>query len=461
MQGSLIRLKLFQAICLFGALIVFAALYIILAINNRPAGDDVEIINTVRKYGVWDAMTVYWNSWNTRWLSILFLNAVVNFYDVVHSFIVYHFVTIVFLFIAIHRFISSLLLRVNPNPSGKTFYSALLLASFFLVSFNTAENFLWINCNTMYLWSVTGLLFGSAELLKKNLTTSSYLIAAISFFYVGGAFETYAVVALLALIAILIYHYRKPIKDKRKINLLLISVFMLCFAFSFELIGSGWRNRHEILGSPAISSALFITVKAIVKMFIWYIPSKIHWLILFFLLWMGFGAQAKTQVTFRKHFLLKLFIAFCISTFLLLFPSCYLLRETPPFRTWTLVCFLLVLAVTVAGFFTGQKLKDSIAVPYLSSTASFVMLILLLKTCIDQKQITTVYANAFDEREKILLSAQTNIIGGTIELDPLPPPGMLYSAEITSDTTHYKNIHLKDYYQLKASVRKKQVFHRL
>jgi hypothetical protein len=454
-----IAVFIIRLLLLLSCITVFAALYIMLAENNRPSGDDFEFLNLLRNYGWWDAMVVYWNAWNTRWLALLFLNSVNTIYNALHNFYLYHIVTLLALSVALFRLlrIQTLKLKLASASIFYFFSSTLLLISFFFVSFDITESFFWINANQMYLWSVIFIIFGFNELNRNEYKLTSWLIVTLSFFYVGGAFESYAIVALLSLIILLIYEFQKKEKNKIRMKLLILSIFFLCLSFSIELFGTGWRNRHEILGSPTLLSAIFITAKAFVKMFIYYIPQKIIWVLLFFLVWIGTGTKIKGESAFPfpKYFLLKVFVVFCIASLLILFPSCYLLRETPPFRTWTLVCFLFSLFICIAGFVIGNKLRKYTFSNYISTGALAAIAVLLIITYIEQKKITTTYAAAFDAREKVLVDAKLNHTEGIIELEPLPPSGLLHSAEISSDTSYYENRHVKDYYQLKCAVRKK------
>ena len=448
-----------RIILIAACLACFTALFILLASNNRPAGDDFEFLNLISNYGWWNAMVVYWKAWNSRWLALLFLNTVLASYNVLHSFFLYHIITILALSTALIRLIKFLFTRIGIAAGGLTLFylSSLLLINFFFLSFDVTESFFWINANQMYLWSVIFMILGFTELLKKEYQLTSFFIASISFFYVGGAFESYAVVALSALVVFLISELRKKEKNKTRIKLITASIFLLSISFSIELLGTGWRNRHEILGTPTLPSALFVTSKAFVKMLIWYIPQKIHWIIIFFLWWYALGNRTHLEkdTYLGKYFLPKLLLAFALVSFLILFPSCYLLRETPPFRTWTLISFLLSLTIAIAGFVVGYRLYKYDQPRYLAYLGLLVFVILTTKLFIDQKKITTKYAAAFDARESILAGAAMRGDTGIIELEPLPPSGLLYSAEIASDTSDYRNRHVKDYYKLKCAVKRK------
>src|SRR2546421_4823608 len=108
MQERKNSLSRFQTVFLSAAIILFAALYIVLSLNNRPAGDDFEFLNLVRDYGWWNGMVVYWQAWNTRWLALLFLNTVLVAYNSLHSFFPYHIFTLLVLEVALYRFVKSL-----------------------------------------------------------------------------------------------------------------------------------------------------------------------------------------------------------------------------------------------------------------------------------------------------------------------------------------------------------------
>jgi hypothetical protein len=293
--------------------------------------------------------------------------------------------------------------------------------------------------------------------MKNEFNSLLKIIASLAFIYIGGAFESYAVIVLLILIGYLIYELQKKTERNRKrITLLLFSIFFLIASFSIAFSGHGWRNRHDILGTPSITSALFITSKAFIKLFIRFLPPKIHWLILFFLVWMGIGSQLKGSLIPFKNFFLKLALIFLVSNFILLFPSCYLLRETPPFRVWTLNCFLVSVFIALSGLQLGNVLKvHQRKFLIISSTALAILFLLLVKIFFEQKKITALYAAAYDNRMQILIQSKTDSPQKEISLEPLPPSGMLYSAEISTDTNDFHNRHLKNYLQLNITPKKK------
>ena len=73
---------------------------------------------------------------------------------------------------------------------------------------------------------------------------------------------------------------------------------------------------------------------------------------------------------------------------------------------------------------------------------------------LNQKAITSQYAKAYDQRLHYL---KMNSDSPLLELAPLPPSGMLFSAEISVDPAHFSNQHLKKALHLSGKVRKKPI----
>ena len=80
---------------------------------------------------------------------------------------------------------------------------------------------------------------------------------------------------------------------------------------------------------------------------------------------------------------------------------------------------------------------------------------MLLFHIIYQSTIASKYSKVNDDRIAYVQELKTSNIKDTlILLTPLPPSGMLYSGEITPDTTHFTNRELKMGYELPFYVAK-------
>ena len=84
------------------------------------------------------------------------------------------------------------------------------------------------------------------------------------------------------------------------------------------------------------------------------------------------------------------------------------------------------------------------------------LLLLIIIHLADQNKISSDYAAAVDQRIEKLKLAKLNGDTRTVELNPLPSSGMLFSSEISEDTANFSNQHLKCYLKLDFQIRMKQ-----
>ena len=112
-----------------------------------------------------------------------------------------------------------------------------------------------------------------------------------------------------------------------------------------------------------------------------------------------------------------------------------------PKRSLTQISFYLITLCTFLCFYSGytQNVFPKFVTPgfYISSITC---LIILVATGVSQQHIVSTYALALDQRTKAL--QELNEKGNTTwtKVEPLPPSGFLYSAEITTDTSHFSNL---------------------
>src|SRR5689334_21157006 len=120
MQGSKNPFNSLQRILLVASVLIFIALFFILSINNRHAGDDFELLNVLRKYGWWTGMVITWKVWITRWLALLFLNTALVFYNISHSFFLYYVLTLICLYGSIYFLSKNSLYKIFENVENNT-----------------------------------------------------------------------------------------------------------------------------------------------------------------------------------------------------------------------------------------------------------------------------------------------------------------------------------------------------
>ena len=153
------------------------------------------------------------------------------------------------------------------------------------------------------------------------------------------------------------------------------------------------------------------------------------------------------------NYLLKVSAAWLLVNFILLFPSCYLLGELPPQRTWILVTFLHCAAIATAGIVAGTYLRGSGMLRIIASAGILMLMVFIVRSIVVQKEITGTYAAAVDSRMQFLTTLVNPEDSTTIILERLPSSGMLTSAEIFIDTSDFRNRHLKKFLGMKGGLR--------
>src|SRR5829696_7189449 len=89
---------------LYGILLsAFLLLYFILSMNSRLTADDFFFLKNLDDYGWWQSMILSWNSWVTRWASVLWLNVIFGFYKLTGNFLFFQISTLLMLCFALYR----------------------------------------------------------------------------------------------------------------------------------------------------------------------------------------------------------------------------------------------------------------------------------------------------------------------------------------------------------------------
>jgi hypothetical protein len=130
--------------------------------------------------------------------------------------------------------------------------------------------------------------------------------------------------------------------------------------------------------------------------------------------------------------------------------SCFLFVGGPA-RIWFLVTVLFSIYCCSISFYAGyHHLISSTYITVLKKGSVAIAFLILSFFIIQQLGIVRRYATAYDEREQLLTGLNQWVKSDTIiRVAPLPPPGMLYGAEITDDTSHHTNQHLRSWYKLR------------
>ena len=135
----------------------------------------------------------------------------------------------------------------------------------------------------------------------------------------------------------------------------------------------------------------------------------------------------------------------------------YIMVETGPPRVMLIVSFAVALYSASICFVWGLlKTNKLLNIKYLQSFLLFLGISVLLFHTFDQYRIIKSYTKANDTRIEYLKSLNKKISNDTlILLQPLPPSGMIYSNEISTNKDHFTNQELIIGYDLHFQVAKK------
>jgi len=272
-----------------------------------------------------------------------------------------------------------------------------------------------------------------------------------------GAAELFSATIVLMLIfifAVLVFRFRKEtsVLFQNTIFKKTIFVFTICLVgLCFVYYGSGAQHRKSLLVQSSVAGTFFIATKALIWFFIFKLPARLPYLILFaspFIL-MGNLLQSNSHAStiFNKKHTLNIIGIFIVFNFLALLPACYIMSEMGPDRALTFNSFLCACLSAYGFAFIGYKFNSSLlrCIPIAGLIAG---ICLITYFAVRQYPIAKNYAAAIDER--IVLVQEENKKGRTelLELKPLPRPGFYYSAEISNDTALYRNTFFKQRFNL-------------
>jgi len=447
-----------RTITLIGILFLF--LYLMLSYYSRLATDDYYFIGDIKKHGMFEQVLFQYMNWTGRYSATTAANIFYNLFGLNQSY--YFFlpvVSLILLIIGIRLFVLQLFRVFNSEPSlvSASLIAVLFSGLLFFMSFDIGESWFWYCGYSSYLWSIIALVWALYFLLSTN--PISIVGAIFCFIYIGGASELYAAIIGLCYTFILLYSIftKKGLWNNKHLLKKMFTVYLFfALAFIVLLIAPGNYLRDGLFPEHQLGKAFIITAKSIIKLFVFYLPSKLIYIIGFAGLFYSFGRVYSSKININKSFSSIFKSATIIVGALLLifyFLVAYVMVETGPARVLFLASFLISVYIVFLSFIGGTKkiVETQNRTIYIASATLLVLT--LLFTIFNNYFIASRYATAHDERTVTLEKLKSSITTNTLLwLKPLPPSGMLYSAEITADTTHFTNREVKMGFDLKFNV---------
>lgn len=357
------------------ALLVFfflLALLPMLALSffNQPSpADDYCYIDTVQKYGFWQAQSFYYNGWSGRYFAYFLAHGNPLLYQFPAGFKIYSALLILFFLFSAHH-LGKKLLGATRSGWAATGFMMVLFGMFVFYMPSIAEGFFWMITsltNTLpvllLFWLPTFLPLGKNE---KPYSILHLLIASVLIFMMVGCSE----IALLVTAIVLAFIMLEMILSGQSIAPQW-AVLWLVFGLSAYLLISAPGNQvrmggNEMSGAifPSLYGAFVLTLQCIGK---WIFKTPLLFASLVFSI-VVLTSKERIKLPFQYHSGLKLVLTW--GAFLGLLAACFfptfygglaILGELPPpERTFNTVYLLFLSGWFYSLFVTVSVLRDKI-----------------------------------------------------------------------------------------------------
>lgn len=446
-------------------LILFVCLLLMLSYFNRLATDDYYFIWDVRNHGIITGVTSQYMEWCGRFAATFVMDVFYKAFDVNYSYyILFPILSALLIFAGVYFLLSNVASKLLFvfTPVHKRLTAASFTALLFFLSVDIGESWFWFCAQSSYLWSIIAFIWGCVFLNDGKNTFVSTSLALLCFVYVGGSSEVYSVIfgLFFTLFQFRNYRHSENFKSFLSANKKAVIVYIaLAISFIIFLIAPGNYLRDGLFPEHQFLNSFYITAKSFAKFGIFYLPFKLPYIFIFSFPFLLLGdavksIQVKANLVSFKSFFIRISIAFTIILFIFFFIVGYVMVETGPPRMWLLSSFLFAVYCSVVFFYAGYKeiVKVKVLTPLKHCSIVFGIGLMFFHL-VYQYPIASKYAKANDERIEFITTLNKTIKGDSlVYLAPLPSPGMLYSTEIGTDTSHFTNKELRLGYELKFHV---------
>lgn len=424
-----------------------------LAWNNRLAIDDYYFLFKFNEMGIWQSVVHDYQTWSTRWSSNLlthlvlwldqltgkglFLFAILNLSVFVLS---------IFLFIrSLFEWLPFLKSISRTDLMNLSFF---LVSVFFISTIRIGETWFWLCASCTYLWANMMFVFGGSWILQRNNSMLYYVGGIIAFAYIGGSSEPLAIITLFLLLMSIAYLIVKKgnasIWQRALLSRMMLGFLICLVSFVVLYLGPGIRIREGFFDKVDLLTMMALHIKMtgiiFIKRLIWMIP----YLLLMGIIGFYLGHQFKKDqwLVGWKKVLILLTLGYFLSIFIYQFPISYITHDTAASRALMIVNILTGLYILACSFILGQHTQLPNKV--MTKIAGFGLLISIgIFGFYGWKELNTAffYSHSVDDRMRYIQEIKGE--GVIIEVEPLMPSGMLYSAEMSTDTSNFANYHLK------------------
>jgi len=443
----------FFLLALPGAL--FFGLFLWISYYNRLSVDDFFFLRLGKDLGIVGAAFQEYRDFCGRWFSYILVCTVLKYSSYRYCLLLFNLFTWSCLVAVFGYFLNTVInvkAKLEINKRTVFLFSILSAVCFFYSSFGIAETWFWLIQVCTYLWSLIAMCFLFTTLMQERTRFWHWLGVVFAAVLIGGCSESYAVMTLLLLGMQLMspYFFRKKklvwalAEGKQWIGWVTLVVLLISFAITAFAPGNAVRSA--MMPPPGPARFVFVQGKEFVRLLVFRLPLVLCYTGMLSLPWLLLGCrlsegEGRDGVMLRRK-LLRLAAGVVGFIFIMLLPTSYFLSELAPDRGLSLISLVLCLAIGrgyfLIGQYVGMKAERGVRGVYVTLAVCLSVFGLL-----HQPLVARNYARAYDERNAALLKLEQEGRRSLVKVPMLPPSGMLYSFEITGDTTDYRNEHLK------------------
>ncbi len=435
--------------------ILFILLVVILFYFNRLAADDFYFLSLQNERGTIEGVKHCYESYSGRWLAYALTCFLLQFSNSSFFLIAFGCANFLLLLFAINALLGKALkfFKLVVTSSSTSLYSILFLATFFFCSFDKGETWFWFTSVCSYLVSITALLLLLNESLSSRFNGWTLFVLLLLAAYIGAASESYALLSILFFSGLLFIRLRKSsaIKDNTvqlsALKLILIVLF-LCGSFFITAMAPGNAVRISLLPPQGSAIQFIAPIKAVAQLGLYFLKSQFILLLLICAPWYFWAVELKknSKVPLPKIKIksISLCFLFLLIVFVLILPATLLLSETPPARALSQLSLVISVVYCACFFYVGYFFPLPHSSLRMLKRFSFLLCCgLLISSIQNQFTIGQKYARGWDQRMEFLLQQKLDSKSKIVYLNKLGDSGWLYPAEISGDSSHFTNQHLR------------------
>ena len=368
-------------ICVVGGI---TALY--LAWYNRMVDDDLVMWATLDREGILGATREHYNTWNTRWMSFLFLHTWMSFLRPDTTLFFYHLTTFTVLLLACWRLVRTEAAKENLRPEIRenTLLAAGLLSIALLIcTFDIGDTWFWMNTSTMYGWNLIVFILALGLTLQpvKHSFTQESLLTFLGLYF-GGAAEPAVGIYLLAVAGVYFFQREQYLKYSRHLINFSIGVAV---GFLIAWFGTGHAKRDAALPDLDVLGLITKGGYFTLKIALYHLPLRLLLALPVLLsIWQS-GKRYNRQTLLKNTVRIKLagLILLACHTFFMV----WIMGDYGPARAWSHISLLMIILTTAWILTTRLTVSDN-----LLRGLNILVLAVLLYTCYQQTQVVPAYS---------------------------------------------------------------------